>query len=129
MSKSQKENPNKKVPVAIQRQTTHYQGPIPPSTELQRYKEISDDLPSRIITMAEKEQELRFLQVSNHHKIKNRGQLFGFFIVLSLIAVIIYCVWSQAIDLAKNIATYTLIALASIFVLSKIPIFAKEEKK
>lgn len=40
----------------IESEMSHYSGPIPMPADMERYKLISPDLPSRIMSMAEKEQ-------------------------------------------------------------------------
>ena len=39
---------------------THFSGPLPPASEMERYSHISPNLPEQIIQMAIKEQEHRF---------------------------------------------------------------------
>lgn len=64
----------------------HYSGPIPPASELAKYKETLPDAPERIMSMAETQQkhrnELERALIKERIRENKSGQIFGFFIVL-----------------------------------------------
>lgn len=62
-----------------------FTGPIPDPDSLAKYKEISSDLPDRIVTMAEKEQEERFREN------KRRYGLFKF-VIRAVTIIVVACV-------------------------------------
>lgn len=52
-------NDKERSQIRVMHQEVSYQGPIPPASELKQYSEIDQTIPSRIITMAEKQQNHR----------------------------------------------------------------------
>jgi uncharacterized membrane protein len=87
-----------------------YSGPLPESAELKAYAEVFAELPSRIVAMAEKEQDHR-------HKLQERrmggqiwltgaGQVFAFILAAMMIAGAVYLLATD-----KPIAGFTTLAL------------------
>ena len=46
---------SRESPSPLQLQRAHYQGPIPPASEMERYSNIDETLPGRIMAMAERQ--------------------------------------------------------------------------
>ena len=72
----------------------HFAGPIPPAMEMEKYAQISPDLPEKIIQMAIKEQDHRFLMDSAEQKrrddeLKTNSTLIKWGIYASVICIIV----------------------------------------
>ena len=65
---------------------SHYVGPIPTAEEFQRYKEVREDMPDRILTVFEKDSEnvrqARLKAIEGSISFDKRGQWMGFGIIL-----------------------------------------------
>lgn len=77
--------------------STSFFGPLPPPDDLKKYGEVGFDIPNRIVTMAEKEQDqehhnrdkiLEYIRQDNHRK-----QTFGLLISLASLATAGFCAW------------------------------------
>lgn len=77
-----------------------FSGPLPPPDDLKKYGEVGLDIPNRIVTMAEKEQEhqhrnrgktLEYIRRDNRRK-----QTFGLLISLAALATAGFCAWIGA---------------------------------
>ena len=76
--------------VIVHEATVTYQGPIPPASELEKYKKVSPDLVDRIMSMAEREQ-------SHRTNTQRLGQFFAFSImVIALIVAGSFGYWGSA---------------------------------
>lgn len=58
-----------------------FSGPIPPASEMAKYKIVMKDFPSRILAMAEKEQENDMVRFQRFDAYKKRGQFFALLVV------------------------------------------------
>jgi uncharacterized membrane protein len=70
-------------------ESSRFEGPLPPPTDLAQYEQVSPGFADRIVQMAEKEQDFRHLDIGNvrdmQRKIIGRGQVFGFILTLVII--------------------------------------------
>jgi uncharacterized membrane protein len=89
--------------------TVTMSGPLPPPGVLGAYGDVSDDVPNRIIVMAEKEQSFRhemgrremgIAETANdtNNKALLRGQGFGVGIVLALVGVGVVALWTGRLE-------------------------------
>lgn len=100
-----------------------FSGPIPYSGEMAAYKEVREDLPDRIMAMAESQQ-----QFSNSHQrelvnqvmsLRFRGQLFGFLIgCLGLVCSTIAAL-NGAEVFGGALGIGSIVALVSVFVIGR----------
>lgn len=108
-----------------------YTGPIPPAAELEKYNSIDPTFASRLILMAEKEQNNRhskedqFIDLEKIHQVKtlrmkSRGQLFGFVISILGIGSSVYLALTDHDAIAGVLAGSTLVSLVAVFVLGEI---------
>jgi len=104
-------------------QMTSWQGPLPPSAELERYNQIVAGGAERLIAMAEKQAEHR-MQLENHvareqMKQSGRGQIFALVIGLAgiLSAAVVGSLGHTAVAIA--LATGSLGTLAVTFIVGK----------
>lgn len=102
-----------------------HSGPIPDPETLRQYNSVIPDAADRILTMAEKQQDHRMglekLAVKSQLTQSRNGQYFGLFIALCCIAASVYLGMNGHETLAGVIGTSTIIPLAIIFVLRKLP--------
>lgn len=109
---------------------TSYKGPIPPPDYLNGYKEVLPNAPERILTMAEEQQKHRMAMenmiVRRNLQLSERGQFFGFIIVLLFLIAAIYLALNNHETLAGIIMGTTLLGVLGVFVLNKLPWFNKD---
>jgi len=77
-----------------------YQGPLPPSQELDRYNKIDNTFANRIVTMAEKQaehrQKMEQINANNQTKIikrESRDSLLGLIFGLMIVSGALYLAW------------------------------------
>lgn len=77
-----------------------YQGPLPPSQELDRYNKIDHTFANRIVTMAENQakhrQEMELINANNQTKVinrDNRDSLLGLIFGLVIVSGALYLAW------------------------------------
>lgn len=109
-----------------------YSGPLPPAKEFNGYKEVLPDAPERIMSMAEKNNESR-IQLTNkserHEFIKTiLGQVFGFVLSIGFGGGAIYLGVLGHDVLAGTLGCTTVVSLAGIFVLNRLPQFNKDSE-
>lgn len=86
--------------------TQAYCGPLPCANEMRQYAEVFDELPERIVAMAEAEQQHRFERLKNSQdQQKNEfranffltcfGMLASVFCVLIIMTASVICAWLQ----------------------------------
>lgn len=102
-----------------------YRGPIPPASEVIKYKNASPDAPDRIFKMAELEQSSRIRQkdkdIHNSFILKLLGQIYGLLVAILFGIGSIYLGLNGHDWLAGSLGGLTVISLVSVFVLSKLP--------
>ena len=102
MSKSKPYIPAPPSQIALS--ATQFSGPIPPADEMRRYAEVFDELPQRIVQMAEAEQKHRFeldeaIRIQRLAELKVNSRLASYGILSSVICVIlimtaaVLCAW------------------------------------
>ena len=104
-----------------------YSGPLPPAKEFKGYKEVLPDAPERILSMAERNNDSR-IQLTNkserHEFIKTiLGQVFGFVLSIGFGGGAIHLGMLGHDVLAGTLGCTTVISLAAIFVLNRLPQF------
>ncbi|MBB2166291.1 hypothetical protein HLH26_17520 [Gluconacetobacter sp. 1b LMG 1731] len=108
-------------------------GPIPASEEMSGYKEVREDLPDRIMSMAEKNSEAE-------RKMRLRAQVFQFcdalvqrIFALSAFSIAMYCTYLLAISGHDNAAiavgSSTAITVVGSFLYREIKVKATREGK
>lgn len=106
-------------------QTTSYEGPLPPSGELEAYERIHPGAADRIISMAEgygaHRQNLENQSMNNAYSAHRNGQVIGGLVVASILGVCGYALHLGHVEFATRLGTWTIVALAAIFVLDRLP--------
>lgn len=123
MAKKVTQYENKQGVIASVKKTT-FSGPLPAPSDLAAYKEIMQDAPERILSMAEKEQAHRHTIeqkiVNNGSRESLIGQFLAFIIAFSFLIAAVFLAMNEhevvAVSLIGIIA-----ALATIFYLKKEP--------
>jgi uncharacterized membrane protein len=102
-----------------------YRGPIPPASEVIKYKDATPDAPDRIFKMAEFEQDSRIRQkdkeIHNNFILKLLGQIYGLLVAFLFGLGSVYLGLNGHDWLAGSLGGLTVISLVSVFVLSKLP--------
>lgn len=131
-------NPKNKIQVTEKKQTliAHFEGPLPHPDILNRYGDVDKNIPRLIVDMAQKqtnsrieneklEQEsiikIRKAYVEQESKFNNRGQLYSFIIIMTLILGGIYLLNND-----KNISGYVSLGIG---VVGAISILVYKDKK
>ena len=111
---------------AVQVRTTEsYSGPLPSADQLAAYDKVKPGAADRIIIMAEEyakhSRELEKTALSLEGKTRLRGQLLGVVVVLSVLGTCVLALDLGYERFAIALGTGTLVALAFVFVLGKVP--------
>lgn len=131
-------NQKNKIQVTEKKQTliAHFEGPLPHPDILNRYGDVDKNIPRLIVDMAQKqtnsrieneklEQEsiikIRKAYVEQESKFNNRGQLYSFIIIMTLILGGIYLLNND-----KNISGYVSLGIG---VVGAISILVYKDKK
>lgn len=131
-------NQKNKIQVTEKKQTliAHFEGPLPHPDILNRYGDVDKNIPRLIVDMAQKqtnsrieneklEQEsiikIRKAYVEQESKFNNRGQLYSFIIIMTLILGGIYLLNND-----KNISGYISLGIG---VVGAISILVYKDKK
>ena len=117
----EKENQNSAVVGIVQ---SSFTGPIPPPEVIKGYESVIPGSAERLLKIAEEEQQHRF-EIDNqltkgYMALNVRGQLLGFFIVLTLIVAIVFLTIYNHEYVAGGL-TLVAVSLSVIFVLRKVP--------
>ncbi len=117
---------NKQIPqnmmseVVIQK---NHSGPIPSHEQMQGYKKIDPQLPSRIMAEAEKNSEhirnKEMLQITEHYKDKNKGRISGVVAITGAFILSGYALSTGYPVVAGGIGGAVVLGLATIFVLNQ----------
>lgn len=109
-----------------------YSGPLPPAKEFKGYKEVLPDAPERILSMAERNNEnrIRLTNKAERHDFFRTilGQVFGFVLSIGFGGGAIYLGALGHDVLAGTLGCTTVISLAGIFVLNRLPQFNKDSE-
>lgn len=111
---------------AVQVRTTEsYSGPLPPADQLAAYDEVEPGAAKRIIVMAEAyaehSREMERTALSLEGKARLRGQLLGVLVVLAVLGTCLIALDLGYEAFAIALGSGTLVALAIVFVLGKVP--------
>ena len=106
--------------------TTTYSGPLPPASELQAYEDVVPGAGDRIIGMAEGYAAHDQAVEKETVKQQGRGQFLGAAIVVIILGVCVYALHLGKETFATVLGTGTLVALATVFVLGKVPEWFKK---
>ena len=99
-----------------------YSGPLPPPDDFANYERTLPGSMDRILTMTEKQVDHRIEKESHESKLDGRGQILGaalvaFFGLMSFLLAIL-----GHDDVALGMGVTTVISVAVIFVLNKVPV-------
>ncbi|MDE0059039.1 MAG: DUF2335 domain-containing protein [Defluviicoccus sp.] len=111
------------------RTTESYSGPLPPADQLAAYDEVEPGAAKRIIVMAEEyaehSREMERTALSLEGKARLRGQLLGVLVVLAVLGTCLIALDLGYEAFAIALGSGTLVALAIVFVLGKVPEWLK----
>lgn len=119
--------PNSEEPAAstLTVEAKFSQGPLPPAAELAKYNEVLPGAADRIITMAEgyarHQQKLEEFAMRREGNDRRRSQNVAGIVVLAIFLVCLIALFLDKDEFAIQVGTWTVVALASIFVLGKVP--------
>lgn len=106
-------------------QQTSFHGPLPPPEMMEGYEAILPGAAERIMKMAENQSAHRMnmesVSMHNQIKLKKSGQILGFIMALIIIGLSVWLGIEGHDVLAGVIGSTTVIALAIVFVLGKVP--------
>jgi uncharacterized membrane protein len=101
-----------------------YQGPLPPSSELEKYEQIVPGAASRILGWVDEERHHRHSIVAQDSKTRTfqtiAGMIFGFIVTMTGILGAIYLAVNGHEDTAKVLGGFTLAAIAAVFVTGRL---------
>ena len=101
-----------------------YQGPLPPSNELERYEQIVPGAAARILNWVDEERAHRHGIVDQDSKMRSfqtvYGMLCGFLVTMAGIGGAIYLAMNGHEDTAKVLGGFTLAAIAAVFVTGRL---------
>ena len=118
---------------AVQVRTTEtYSGPLPPATELAAYNEVHPGAANRIIRMAESyadhTQELEKAALKLEGCARQRGQWLGVIAVCAVLGACLFALHLGHPRFATVLGPVTIVALAAVFVLGKVPGWFKKSE-
>ncbi len=121
------------VHTAVEVRTTEsYSGPLPPAEQLAAYDKVEPGAANRIIVMAEEyakhNRELERTALNLEGKTRLRGQLFGVLVVLAVLGTCLLALDFGYETFAIALGSGTLVALAIVFVLGKVPEWLKRRE-
>lgn len=108
-----------------------YSGPLPPASELAEYDRILPGAAERIVSMAERfaehRQELEKQAMQSAQSASRFGQKAGLSIVLAVLVTCGVALWLGHERFATALGSWTIVALAAVFVVGKVPGFFNKE--
>lgn len=134
----QSSNPPKTIITATQE--TYHSGPLPPASEIEAYENALPGLAKEIVEMAKAEQKARHslqeealgierYRIRCNARQNQRGQWLGAGLSLCVLGVAGWLIYLDKTEAAVDICKYSLIGIASIFVMGKIAnIFTKKDQ-
>ncbi|MBE8189401.1 MAG: DUF2335 domain-containing protein [Candidatus Thioglobus sp.] len=117
---SKKPNINKhqeQTPESLTLTRQEFSGPIPPPLVLEQYQKILPTAPERIISMAEKQQNYRHSTTNKALKIKNKGQLYGFLLMVLIMFLSAYALFLGYEKFAIMGMIFVAVPLVKLFIL------------
>ena len=103
-----------------------YSGPLPAPEDFAEYEKILPGSTDRILKMAEKQVDHRISSdnkiIDNTYRQSGRGQILGAILVVMFGVISLILGLTGHVSLAKYIGVTTVIGLAVVFVLNKIPL-------
>ena len=119
------DTPTVHTAAAVTKTTTSFSGPLPPASELQAYENVVPGAGERIIAMAESyaahDQALENKSTDQEGADRKRGQYLGAGIVIAILLVCMYALNPDKETFATVLGTGTIVALATVFALGKVP--------
>lgn len=102
-----------------------YEGPLPPSTELAAYDHVLPGAADRIISMAENfaahTQALEAEAMRQEGSAQRWGRGVAAAVVIAILATCLYALHLDKEDFATTLGSWTIVALAAVFVAGKVP--------
>lgn len=110
---------------AVETKIATYSGPLPPAVELEAYRRIDATFPERIVAMAESyaahQQDLERQAMSQERSDRKWGRGVAAAVVLGVLAACLYALHLGYETFATELGTWTIVALAVVFALGKVP--------
>lgn len=107
----------------VQRQTSMFQGPLPPPSMLADYEHILPGAAERILALTEKEQNGRLTArdtaLNGEIRKDSRGQWMGFIITFAVLIIASVFAWKGNTVFAGTLIAIDLIGLAAVFVIGR----------
>ena len=129
---SQADSSSARTIAEVSESTTTYSGPLPPSTELAEYDRVLPGAAERILSMAEsyaahdQHQEADFLRCEYTDKLW--GRLVAAVVVMVILGACIYALHLGHVEFATTLGSWTIVALAAVFVAGKVPEWITKSK-
>ena len=115
--------------VSFSGKSVSFSGPLPPPPLLKQYDDIVPGAAERVIRMAEKalDHEIDFGRTALVATVANtkRGQLLAFSVVLIVLGCAMIALYTGHETLAQTLGGGTVISLAAVFVLNRLPEWIK----
>ena len=109
-----------------------YSGPLPPSTELEAYDRVLPGAAERIISMAERfaahTQHLEAEAMRQERSAQRWGRNVAAMVVLAILGTCIYALHRGHEEFATTLGSWTIVALAAVFVAGKVPDWISTKK-
>ena len=127
------EEPIVRTRTAVEVRTTEsFSGPLPPAAELAAYDKVHPGAADRIIRMAESyaehTQELEKTALGLEGSARQRGQWLGVIAVCAVLGTCLFALNLGYESFATVMGTGTIVALAAVFVLGKVPEWFKKRE-
>lgn len=111
--------------VATRITESSYSGPLPPSTELEAYDRVLPGAAERIFSMAESfaahTQHLEVEAMRQERSAQRWGRNVAAAVVLAILGTCIYALRLGHEEFATTLGSWTIVALAAVFVAGKVP--------
>ncbi len=99
----------------------YHSGPIPPADELEHLERVQKGLADRVVSMAEKEQNMRHTItekiIDKEFSLRRNGQMYGLIALSLLLCAVGYIAYLGDTKSATFLGSATIIGVVSIFVL------------
>ena len=115
----------------VQAEIASYSGPLPPAIELEAYRRIDASFPERIVSMAERfgdhRQDLEKEAMQQERSDLRWGRGIAAVVVLGVLGTCVYGLHLGYETFATRLGTWTVVALAVVFALGKVPDWLKKD--